>query len=298
MKRSDYPSLSQAASQASGEAQQRYMNVIRFDLVCMLLATALSIYNYQAEESKRIVYIVSGILLLVSILLTLLLKIKKYEYTWYKARALAESGKSLTWLYICRTGNFSNGTEDDNQAQFVQSLKHLTEEFSDVQYELDPQILLLPTFSLQMTTVRAMDLNERLTYYLKNRVENQRMWYTAKAKETRSKYDFWFWIILVSQAISIVSVVVLILEPSFEWNLVALFTTISATAISWLQTKKYQELSDSYNAFARHLMFVMENARNIQTENRFAELVQEVEAALSQEHRFWLARREQIVKVQ
>jgi predicted Na+-dependent transporter len=77
MKYSDFPSYFQASDTASLKAQKYYLNITRIDLLSMILASALAIYNYQSTESKLVVYVISGLLLLLGLVLT-----EKVGYLW------------------------------------------------------------------------------------------------------------------------------------------------------------------------------------------------------------------------
>lgn len=292
MQRSDFPNYSQAASKLSEKSQQKYLNLIKTDLASMIVASALSIYNYQAEESKQIFYVLSGLLLLVSILLTLLLKIKKYEETWYQARGLAELCKNLTWRFVCRAEPFSNTlNETEATHHFSDTISDYFAHSGDISQAIDPDFLNMKLITPTMYEVRNMDITGRKEYYIMNRVEAQINWYTSKAKYNTQKYNLWLWIIFFSQAISIVCVLFLILRPSFEWNLVALFTTIAATALSWLQTKKHQELRQSYMTAASSLKRMVEKSGSIQSEQELSAFVIASENTMSKEHQVWIAKR-------
>jgi len=292
MLRTDFPNYSQAASTGAVTAQNKYFKLVGIDLVSMIIASALSIYNYQAEESKQWFYVISGLLLLGSIVLTFLLKIKKYEEIWFHGRAMAEECKTLSWLYICRSKPFE--TEDAQTAQraFRSAIVNIADRHRDLVKSLDPQIISRKLITPRMEEIRAMSLLERKDYYRKNRIESQILWYTEKAGYNMNKYNFWFWIIFFSQATSVISIIILIVRPSFEWNLVALFTTISATALSWLQTKKHQELSHSYLAAVDQLNVILYDIDDLNTEEEFSNFVLKSEGAISLEHNLWISRRQ------
>src|SRR6476620_7672123 len=100
MELKDFPGLYQASDKASLDSQSTYKNIIAFDLITMIIAASLAVYNYQSVQPKFITYIISGIFLLVGLILTLVIRTKKYEDIWYQGRALAESCKTLTWRFV------------------------------------------------------------------------------------------------------------------------------------------------------------------------------------------------------
>ena len=96
MNDNNYPNYFVAGDTASKKAQFWYIRLFGLDLLLMVLSAILSVYNYQTDESKTIVYIISGLLLLGAMLISIFLKMKKYEDIWYRGRALAESSKTMT----------------------------------------------------------------------------------------------------------------------------------------------------------------------------------------------------------
>src|SRR5690606_5824767 len=118
------PNYFQASDKATIKAQKNYLNITRIDLISMILASALAIYNYQSTQSKLFVYVISGLLLLLGLILTILLKTKKYEDVWYQGRALAESCKTLTWRFVCCSEYFESSLDlGDAKRRFVERIK-------------------------------------------------------------------------------------------------------------------------------------------------------------------------------
>src|SRR5690606_10358928 len=100
MELKDFPNYYQAADNISIKSQKAYLNIIRVDLISMIIAALLAIYSFQDVNQKFWIYCFTGFFLLVGLILTIVLKSKKYEDFWYQGRALAESSKTLTWRFI------------------------------------------------------------------------------------------------------------------------------------------------------------------------------------------------------
>lgn len=292
MKYSDFPSYFQASDTASLKAQKYYLNITRIDLLSMILASALAIYNYQSTESKLVVYVISGLLLLLGLVLTVILKTKKYEDVWYQGRALAESCKTLTWRFVCCSEYFESSLDIiEAKRRFVERIRELSDEFKELSIAMNSRALNLPIITYKMLEIRAYNLNARKDYYIKNRIEDQKKWYADKAEYNSEKYNLWFWCVIVSQAISLISIVFLIVNPDFNWNFVGLLTTISASALSWLQLKQHQELKQAYTTATQELNFIATLTDQLTTDNSFSKFVLDSENAVSREHTLWLAQR-------
>lgn len=142
-----------------------------------------------------------------------------------------------------------------------------------------------------MESIRNLSAMERKEYYINERIKEQKKWYSDKAEFNKRKYDMWFVVIILAQFLSLVSIIVLIKNPTLDWNLVGLFTTISAAAISWLQLKQHQELKQAYTTAAQELNFIEASSSTVTTENELSRFVLDSENAISREHTLWLAQR-------
>ncbi len=292
MKTTEFPSLFQAADKASVTAQKNYLIIIGLDLSFMIIGSLLAIYSFKCDFDKLIVYSFSGLFLLTSLILTIVLKSKAFEDVWYQGRALAESVKTLSWRFATCSELFEvNLSKTEVNHIFIDRLKELSKEFKDLNKTLDAKILSLPVISQKMESIRELTTLERRDYYVNERIKDQKKWYSTKAEFNKTKYNIWFWVIISSQFLSLVGIIILIKDPTFDWNLVGLFTTISAAAISWLQLKQHQELKHAYTTAAQELNFIEVASFEITTENELSRFILDSENAISREHTLWLAQK-------
>jgi len=290
MENKDYPSLYQAADSATIDSQKKYIWLMGFDLLSMVISSLLALYNIENESFKIGIYIITGLLLLISLILTIILKTYKYEDVWYQGRAVAESVKTLTWRYITNSANFEiNLKSNEADDAFINSIEQIQNEIQGIREHLDSNILNLPVITDKMKAERVRPLNERMSFYIKYRIQQQKEWYASKAEYNSRKRHIWFLVILVSQALSIISVVYLIMFPLSKWNLVGLFTTISSAIIAWLQLKQHQELKQAYTTATMELNIIESKVYNIHNDEDFSKFVLDSENAISREHTLWLA---------
>lgn len=288
----EYPGLFQASDDASKSAQKRYLQIVALDLFLMMLAAGIAIYNYSSTTSKEIVYIIAGILLLISLVLTIVVLTRKYEDIWYQGRALAESCKTLTWRFMLCSELFENSLPlEEAKAKFINKLKDIGKEFSDLNREMSAVSLAHPYISKLMLDVRSLSLEERKVYYIDNRITDQKNWYSKKAEWNKGKYILWFFVIIISQALSLISIAYLVLNPSSNWNFVGLFTTLASSAISWLQLKQHQNLKQAYTTAVLELNYILSLSSSINSESDLAKFVLDSENAISREHTLWIAQR-------
>ena len=288
----DYPNYFIAGDKASLLAQSTYTKFVKWDLILMVFASALAIYNYESEKSKFLIYIISGLLLIVATILSLVIKNKKYEDTWYRGRALAESCKTLTWRYITCSEYFENNLDIKIvNKRFTDRIKEINNEFTDLIGFLNAKDIALPIITTEMYRIRILSINERKKYYLENRINNQITWYSTKAETNKKKYENWFWAVIIAQILAIISIVFLIKLPTCDFNLVGLFSTFSASCFSWLQLKKYQENKEAYTTATSELNMIKQELGDADNEIEFSKFVLDAENAMSREHTLWIAQK-------
>lgn len=295
MKDNEYPNYFQASDAASKKAQKTYLRFVKFDLSAMIIGSALAIYNYQSHNSHMIVYIISGILLLVATVFTLVLKSVKYEDTWYLGRAFAESCKTLTWRYMMCSELFEHtlSIQDANKA-FNKRAKEIADKFESLNNEMNARLLNKPVISDKMKRIRGLSTNERKDYYIEFRIEDQKKWYADKATENKNNYELWFWIVITAQILAILCAGFLVINPDSNWNLTGLLTTLSASAFSWLQLKNFQELKQAYTTTTGELNHILEDSASITDDVSLAKFVLDSENAISREHTIWLAQKRKL----
>lgn len=288
----DFPSYYQASDSISIKSQKYYLNIIRIDLIAMIIAVSLSVYSFQCVNLKIWIYCLTGLSLFIGLILTIVLKSKKYEDTWYQGRALAESSKTLTWRFVMCAEYFESTLNIDNvKGRFIERMKEVANEFKELSKSMDVKILNKEIITPKMLELRKMSMLERKEYYLENRIKEQQNWYSYKAEWNKKRYDFWFLIIIFSQAFAIISTVFLINNPNSNWNIVGLFTTIASSSISWLQIKQHQEQKQAYTTASEELNFIKELSYQVETEKQLSEYILDSENAISREHTLWLAQR-------
>lgn len=292
MKTNDFPSYFQAADEKSIASQKAYLLILKIDLIAMILAAGLAMYSVQSGTAKLWINAISGVFLLTGLVLTIIIKSKRFEDLWYQGRALAESCKTLTWRFVVCAEYFEIELSDNEvKERFINRIKEIAGEFTELTKNLSSSTLSKPIITEKMLELRKMALSERKSYYIKNRIEDQKVWYTDKADSNKKAYDFWFYVIIGCQALAILFVVVLLINPESNWNIVGLLTTLSASAISWLQIKQHQELKQAYTTATAELNFIKELSYNIESEEQLSEFVLDSENAVSREHTLWLAQR-------
>jgi hypothetical protein len=142
-----------------------------------------------------------------------------------------------------------------------------------------------------MRLVRNETLEQRRSYYVKNRINEQKDWYARKADWNKSQGSMWFVIAWTLQVATAAIAIIVISFGDLFMNPVGILTTASAGMLSWIHARNYRELSQSYSLVAQELSLLEDRAKQVQTEEKMAEIVLDTERTISREHTIWLARR-------
>ena len=288
-----FPSLFQAADQAAIKAQKNHLRLMFFDIVLMMMAAALSVYAFSGATMKILIASVSALLLTISIGLTFILKIVKYDKTWYDGRAVAESVKTLSWRYMTCAEPFpEKKARADIDNHFTMNLLALLKDRKELYAFLGGDYGQKPQITDDMRDMRELSTIERRDLYLTRRIMEQRMWYGHKCEFNKNRERIWFTVIVITQLLAVIAAILVIPFPDSPLNLTGLFTTIAASAIAWLQLKQHQGLSQAYGLAAQELGIIAEKAYHIQTDNELSDFVADSENAVSREHTMWMARRD------
>ncbi len=294
MQNHDYPALFAAADAAATRAQRHFYGWLAVNLISLTAAAGISPF---ADQSSLGVFL-EMIALVIGFGCTIYLETIQPQRRWYRARALAESVKTLTWRYIMRAAPFE-GEDLSTRRKFATSLRKIVEE------NRDASMRAIADTSAQMTetmeTVRALPLGERIAKYRTDRVEDQHAWYVRKSQKCTDASRLWF-ALLVAFNVLAIALCVLRLSPdgkefwehtfAGKWP-IDLFTIAAGSVLGWMQTKRFQELAASYTLTAYEIGILRADLPEKDgTEARFAHFVADAENAFSREHTQWRARRD------
>ncbi|WP_050746913.1 MULTISPECIES: DUF4231 domain-containing protein [unclassified Shinella] len=284
-----YPVLFIGADQASNESQRKFLWLVRGEYFFLLVAAFFSL----GWSDTRTFYIAYAVAFVVPMALMAYRSVKKPEKTWYQARALAESVKTLSWRFAMRAEPFDDDKAIDARRDFqhlVRDVLKMNHAVSDALGGLSASGEQLPN---EMQTIREFGLEQRREYYLKNRVSEQRVWYEMKAKSNKRAASIWFWISLVAYALGLFFILTRIVDPSnIGWPTEPLVVFASA-AIGWTQIKKFNELAAAYSLTAQEIGLTEVLIRDARTNASFSAAINEAELAFSREHTQWSARQQQ-----
>lgn len=287
MKNHDYPALYKSADEASIEAQKCYLFMIKCQYGALIGASITALF-FDCGKGFLLGYV---FLVLISTGIILYGFSKNPQETWYRNRALAESVKTITWRYMMRAKPY-----DSESSIAVKKLSKNLKKILKSNYSTNKSIPIKPSdedqLTVEMNRVRCMSLQERKSYYLENRVNEQHKWYKRKADMNAKANRMWgklcFWIHVI--AILVATARVFLFDYISVWP-VHTMLVISSTIIGWIQIKRFNETFSAYSMATHEIGMNKGRIGIVSTENDFSELVNEIELAFSREHTQWEARR-------
>lgn len=286
MTEQDFPALYRSADQLSLNSQKHFFRILFVHLSVLVIAAVLSTINI----SEKWIPIFQLLSLITALGCSVYLWTVRPDRYWYAGRAVAESVKTITWRYISRAEPFD--TEDKTaKNNFKQSLKMIFDQNHDICSKLTDYAD-KEQFTDLMEKTRQLPLENRKENYCKNRIKNQRNWYAKKASFNKKMGNIFFWWLIIINFVGVVLAVLKIADINPIYLPVDVVITLAASLLSWIQAKRFTELSASYALTAHEIGFINEKLVEITTEADFSKFVGDAENAFSREHTQWAARRD------
>src|SRR4051812_41344385 len=114
MKEEHYPALYRAADAASLRAQKMFLLMVRLQSVILIAGAALGTLGVHSMTSG----VLAAITFLAGIFVSLLTTFRRYEDTWYRTRAVAESVKTSVWRFMMRAEPYEGLLDAQAQTAF------------------------------------------------------------------------------------------------------------------------------------------------------------------------------------
>lgn len=291
----DYPALFVSADEASKRGQERYILLTRLEVIFIICSAALgaliSVLAFigTAVGGARIVAAFSGSFLIGAALVRAVTRSTQPTGKWFEGRAVAESTKSLAWLYMMHVEPF-NVANEQADGEFVDALRAVLGERSAVsQPTHGHESLHLQQITPAMRALRRLPFHRRRSAYESLRLDDQLSWYSARSLMLRRGNDRAFAVGILFEVLALGSAMVLIAFPTGP-NLIGIFAVTTGAATTLSRLRGDAEVADRYALAAQELSMIrgrLETAR----ERDFPASVKDAEAAISREHKMWASKR-------
>lgn len=286
MKYGDYPALFKSADKASNAFQKNFLRLIKFEYGLLILAATLAV----PKISNASWHVATAFVLVLSVAVLLTRSTWKPEQHWYRARALAESVKTLAWRYSMGAHPFDHTSTARNRQELKESLSRLVKLNAETVERLPSDAAADEQVTTEMDRLRALPLVERSAYYQQHRVQEQRSWYKNKSEENKKIARRWVIVSVIGYVLAIALSLVRIAIPDWEFWPIEPLIVIAGSILGWVQIKKFNELAASYGVTAQEIGMIKITLQDDISLENFSDFVNEAESAFSREHTSWLAR--------
>lgn len=285
----DLPGLYQTADEASISEQKKYYNSIFWYLILLIIA---SIFTYFADDYPYpSLKIISTVLFLLTLVIMIWQRFYKPDDIWYNGRAVAESVKTRSWRWMMRAEPYVDCEDVEiMRKHFVNDLKEILKQNENLIKRLGICASLEEPISEKMVQVRKMTLEERLNVYKEERIKNQALWYTKKAKFNKKRASIWFWVTVGLHSLAIILLLYNIMRPELKLP-IEVIAVGASSVLSWLQAKKHNELTSSYSLTVHEIILLKSEVTQFNNESEFSDYIMNCENAFSREHTQWIARK-------
>jgi hypothetical protein len=284
----DLPSLYRAADVIAASGQRSFFWWTRTLLALSVLAAVFGVFELKTGEFNWAGLVTFAALAGAAVASFWLVRANPHR-RWYDGRAAAESAKSLAWQYMVGGGDFGLADGDPSDAR-----AHLVDRLREIHGQLPRGIPLAalgddPATS-RMDAIRAADADTRRAVYLRDRIEDQERWYTAKAQANEAWRKRWGFAAIALQVAGMAAALLRMIG-SLEVDLAGIAATMAVAVAAWTRTKAHAELAEAYDVTAGEVAQIKAELGRVGSEEEWAEFVASAEHAFSREHTLWHARR-------
>ncbi len=287
MKHEDYPGLYRAADAASVEAQASYLRSFKWHIITLITGAALAVN----PEPNAIYSLINAAVFLSALGISVLIASKRYEKSWYSARAVAESVKTATWRYMMRAEPFldaaSVGEVNNVFRRLLEGILSSNNQIGDL---LGGDDCARDQITQFMRNTRAKHIEFRRQFYLSSRIGEQRKWYAKKSKYNRRRSTQFFVLLVILQIIAVAFVLIRIAFPQWEIWPTQVFVVAAGSVTAWTQLKRFQEIGTAYALTAHEIGIIESKITEPDTDELFSDFVRDAENAFSREHTQWIAK--------
>lgn len=284
---SSFPGLYQAADEATGQAQKRFLRASRVRLSSAVAAAAFGALTFTVGQGIDFAAALTAVSLVLALLADLWLLSERPERTWYDGRALAESVKTLTWRFAMGAAPF----ELIEEPAIVQQ-RFLAEVAALVRDAPRTSIPAVSTGAVSpaLLATRGLSLPKRRQMYLTGRVLDQMDWYSRKSAWNRRRSLLWRTGILAAESLGIIAALLKTVGV-ITIDLAGVVAAMIGAGAAWLAVKQHESLARAYAYASNELSIIEGRVRTVDDEATWAQEVADAEEAVSREHTMWRASR-------
>lgn len=287
-----YPALYVESDRASLQAQASHFRLLRLQLGLLLVVSLIStLLPIIPDKHRTAVAVALPVALAAALLVMWVSRHRRDERIWFDTRAIAESTKTTIWRYLMQAPPFDAADIDEVTKLLISRLTEIRSAFPGVEQHITGERSFAAPLPASLRSTRSLPLRDRQQLYLRERITDERDWYRSRCVWNRNMASRWFWCVVGLQSCALFWAIGQVQYGPSPFNIIAILMVLSAAFVAWSQSRRHEELVQSYGLAAQELDSLEALLTTISTETDFRQLVEQAEDAISREHTVWCVRR-------
>lgn len=263
--------------------QTRYLNLIKAQSIILTIIALLSSFSFSSTEGEQGLRYTIVSLSIVILGLIIFQQNKNYMQGWQNARFIAESVLSNSWLFCFKIGIY-NTNEKTATTSFIDNVDKIEKEVELKNFYsiYSSQLPIIADWMKNLFTETSIE--NKKAFYIKHRLDDQIIWYTKKSEFNMKQSGLWFTLSLILLLTGIILTLFVLLN---QFSVLGFLSTITASILTWRQTKRFDELKITYAVAAKELHSLKAKFELEKDEPDILRFVEEAEKSISREHKIW-----------
>ena len=234
-------------------------------------------------------------------------QMKNFTEQWTYTRVIAETFKSEWFKFVVGGGDYPKKLDEEEslvKEEFKKKLREFFDEYKESMHHLKADYIKDVDMSLDEKSleIRTWDLEKRLEYYQKNRMEDQKNWYEQRSTEMgklHDKYNSLFkWAVGIGTGVGALMLLDifssqflipgLLKENDFFSILIAAGFTFDALNSALQYERLNIAYKKSFNELSDAIREMDDDNNDVKFKEKvFNEFVEDIENKISSEHKSW-----------
>ena len=282
----EFPDICKEADDISDRSQKEYTKLLKLFLALLMFSSFLYSYFGKYPVAKFF-----NALAAVSILmLSLLVFFVNYQGKRRSAGTAAYSIRTVCWKYAMKTAPFDR---DDAEAQslLIEEIQRIAKTNRELKSRVTANSGASEKIPETMTAIRQLPISDRLSFYHKNRLEEQQSRYQRKTEDNRKMSAIFLGLLVfIAVLVALFLLLDLLTEIRVHMPIELLLLSISIL-FAWVQTTKYNELEKSCELVSYEIDCIALEKEAVRSEQEFSAYVTVSERFFSGEGAQWVAQK-------
>ncbi len=289
---SDMPNLFARADEEAVSRQRRHVALQIVYLAGTVVVALLEAISLVVESNESTYFAIGIGVLVVATVAFLFDYWSESAGKWQHSRRVAETAKSMSWLYVMGWGDYSIDDEHQSRSLLSRRLNQTVqlEEAEWLGFGEPEQIEL----SEPMSKVRALDDSGRLEVYRRDRILDQQRYFADRHRQLRLKWLAMMWLTGASLLAALIIGIVVLVSDSTEFGLIIPLLAAAPAFIGWSEARRYKQFRETYGETAGALVRIERSAEirlgSSPSRDEILRLVEDIERTIADENVSWLAR--------